>query len=149
MTFIGWVFLLLIGWALVAGLFSFAISFYGGLVGNAKLGASTVSDLLGKRHLAHLCKESGSLINLEMNLKGEDVDRTKLKNYKPMIYSPGPLEDATYEEAIPNLFRRVGSAVEIDINIEDVRELAQFDRYPSSELLQGINESQAPKFPLA
>ena len=147
MTFIGWVFLLLIGWALVAGLFSFAISFYGGLVGNAKLGASTVSDLLGKRHLAHFCKESGSLINLEMNLKGEDVDRTKLKNYKPMIYSPGPLKDATYQEYIPNLFRRVGSAVEIDINIEDVRKLAKHGQYPSYELLQGINESQAPKFP--
>ena len=82
-----------------------------------------------------------------MNLKGEDVDRTKLKNYKPMIYSPGPLKDATYQEYIPNLFRRVGSAVEIDINIEDVRELAQFGRVSSYELLQAINESQAPKFP--
>jgi restriction system protein len=152
MTLIGWIFLIVcIGWALVVivgWILSFAISFYGGVVGSAELGASTVSDLLGKRHLARLFKEPESLTNLEIKLKGEDLDRKRLKNYEPNIYAPGPLENAIYQEEIPKLFRKRDSITTKNIKIEDLRKLAHISPIPSFELLRVVNEKQPPKFPL-
>jgi len=151
MTLIGWVFLIVcIGWALVVvvgWILSFAISFYGGVVGSAELGASTVSDLIGKRHLAPLFKEPESLTNLEEKLKGEDLDRTRLKKYAPDVYTSAPLKDAIYQEELPKLFRKETSLVTKNIKIDDLRALAQLSPIPAYELLRVVNEEPPPKFP--
>ena len=151
MTFIGWIVIAgIVCWALVlaAGLiFALILSMLGKAVDSTELGLSSISDLLGKRYLARIHKEPESLTNLEAMLSGEDIERTKLRNYEPIIYSPGPLENATYQEELPKLFARAGSITSLDINIDDVRTLTRLSPIPAYELLRVVNEEQAPKFP--
>ncbi len=151
MTFIGWIVIAgIVCWALVlaAGwILAFISSVLGKAVDSTELGLSSISDLLGKRHLARIHKESESLTDLEARFKSEDVEKTKLKNYGPNIYSPAPLEDAIYQEELPKLFAREGLTVSLDANIDDVRTLAQLNPIPSYELLRVVNDEPAPKFP--
>jgi restriction system protein len=151
MTFIGWIVIAgIVCWALVlaAGwIFALILSMLGKAVDSTELGLSSISDLLGKRYLARIHKEPESLTDLEAMLSGEDIERTKLKNYEPSIYSPGPLENATYQEELPKLFARAGSIASSDIDIDDVRTLARLSPIPAYELLRVVNEEQAPKFP--
>lgn len=151
MTFIGWIVIAgIVCWALVlaAGwIFALILSMLGKAVDSTELGLSSISDLLGKRYLARIHKEPESLTNLEAMLSGEDIERTKLKNYEPIIYSPSPLENATYQEELPKLFARAGSIASLDINIDDVRTLTRLSPIPAYELLRVVNEEQAPKFP--
>lgn len=151
MTFIGWIVIAgIVCWALVlaAGwIFALILSMLGKVVDSTELGLSSISDLLGKRYLARIHKEPESLTDLEAMLSGEDIERTKLKNYEPSIYSPGPLENATYQEELPKLFARAGSIASSDIDIDDVRTLARLSPIPAYELLRVVNEEQAPKFP--
>lgn len=151
MTFIGWIVIAgIVGWALVlaAGwILAFIYSALGKVVDSTELGVSSLSDLLGKRHLARIYKESESLTNLEEMFKCEDVEKTKLKNYEPYVYSPAPLEDAIYQEELPKLFAREGLAITMDANIEDVRTLAQLSPIPSYEFLRVVNDEPAPDFP--
>lgn len=151
MTFIGWIVIAgIVGWAIVlaAGwILAFIYSALGKVVDSTELGVSSLSDLLGRRHLARFHKESESLANLEEKFKREDVEKTKLKNYEPYVYSPAPLKDAIYQEELPKLFAREGLAVTMDANIEDVRTLAQLSPIPSYELLRVVNDEAAPKFP--
>lgn len=119
----------------------------GKAVDSTELGLSSISDLLGKRHLARIHKEPESLTSLEALLSSEDIERTKLKNYEPSIYSPGPLENAAYQEELPKLFARSGSIASSDINIDDVRTLTRLSPIPAYELLRVVNEEPSPKFP--
>ena len=151
MTFIGWIVIAgIVCWALVlaAGwIFALILSMLGKAVDSTELGLSSISDLLGKRYLARIHKEPEILTDLEAMLSGEDIERTKLKNYQPSIYSPGPLENATYQEELPKLFARAGSIASSDINIDDVRTLTQLSPIPAYELLRVVSEEPAPKFP--
>jgi restriction system protein len=151
MTLIGWI-VIAVGviWALLlaAGwLLSVIASFSGGVIDTAELGASRLFDILGKRHLARIYQEPESLIRLEAKLKTEDVDKTKLKNYEPKIYSPGPLEDAIYQEELPKLFSRVGAVTTTNVDIEDIQKLVHLSSIPAYELLRVVSEEPAPKFP--
>ncbi len=107
-----WVLLLAAGWLL-----SVIASFSGGMIDTAESGVSRLFDILGKRHLARIYHEPESLTRLEAKLKTEDVDKTKLQNYEPKIYSPGPLEEATYQEELPRLFSRDGAVIATDVNM--------------------------------
>ena len=151
MTLIGWI-VIAVGviWALLlaAGwLLSVIASFSGGVIDTAELGVSRLFDILGKRHLARIYQEHESLTRLEAKLKTEDVDKTKLINYEPKIYSPGPLEDAIYQEELPKLFSRDGAVVTTNVDIEDIQKLAHLSSIPAYELLRAISEEPAPKFP--
>lgn len=151
MTLIGWI-VIAVGviWALLlaAGwLLSVIASFSGGVIDTAELGVNQIFDILGKRRLARIYQEPESLMRLEAKLKGEDVDKTKLKNYEPNIYSPGPLEDATYQDELPKLFARAGAVATTDINIDDVRTLTRLSPIPAYELLRVVSDEPAPKFP--
>jgi restriction system protein len=137
-----WVLLLAAGWLL-----SVIASFSGGMIDKAELGVSRLLDILGKRHLALIYQEPESLTRLEAKLKTEDVDKTKLKNYEPKIYSPGPLEEATYQEELPRLFSRDGAVIATDVNIEDIQKLAHLSSIPAYEVLRVVSEEPAPKFP--
>jgi restriction system protein len=137
-----WVLLLAAGWLL-----SVIASFSGGMIDTAESGVSRLFDILGKRHLARIYHEPESLTRLEAKLKTEDVDKTKLQNYEPKIYSPGPLEDATYKEELPRLFVRDGAVVATDVNIEDIQKLAHLSSIPAYEVLRVVSEEPAPKFP--
>jgi restriction system protein len=151
MTLIGWIVIAVgVVWALLlaAGwLLSVIASFSGGVIDTAELGVGRLFDILGKRHLARIYQEPESLTQIEAKLKAEDVDKTKLKNYEPNIYSPGPLEEATYQEELPKLFSREGAVVTTNINIEDIQKLTQLSPIPAYEVLRVVSEEPAPKFP--
>jgi restriction system protein len=151
MTLIGWIVITAgVIWALllVAGwLLSVIASFSGGVIDTAELGVSRLLDILGKRHLARIYQEPESLTRLEAKLKAEDVEKTKLKNYEPKIYSPGPLEEATYQEELPKLFSREGVVAITNIDIEDIQKLTHLSLIPAYEVLRVVSEEPAPKFP--
>jgi len=137
-----WIIVIVLGWLL-----SFIASFSGGVIDSAELGATKISDILGKRHLARVHNVPESLITLEAKLKFEDDDLKNLKNYEPNFYSPGPLEKVTYKEELPKLFSRVGLEKTTIVNIDDVRSLVQISSVPAYELLRVVSEEPAPKFP--
>jgi restriction system protein len=152
MTLIGWI-VIAVGviWALLlaAGwLLSVIASFSGGVIDTAELGVGRLFDILGKRHLARIYQEPESLTQIEAKLKAEDIEKTKLKNYEPNIYSPGPLEEATYQKELPKLFSREGAVVTTNINIEDIQNLTRLSSIPAYEVLRVVSEEPAPKFPL-
>ena len=151
MTVVGWIVIAgVVLWFILIGLgwlLSLIASFSGGVVDSAELGATKISDILGKGHLARVHKEPESLTTLEAKLKGEDADLKNLKNYEPNIYSPAPLEKVTYKEELPKLFSRVGLETTTIVNIDDVRSLVQLSLVPAYELLRVVSEEPAPKFP--
>lgn len=137
-----WGLLIAFGWLL-----SFITSFSGVVIDSGERGVNSIFDILGKRHLARVYKEPESLTNLEAMLKGDDVDRKILQSYRPKIYSPGPLEEATYQEELPKLFARGDLDVTKKINIEALQKLVLLSPVPAYELLRIVSEEPAPKFP--
>lgn len=151
MTVVGWIVIagaVIWGVLIAAGwLFSVLASFSGGVIDTAESGAKGIFDILGKRHLARVHQETESLCQLEAKLKGNDDDKSRLKSYEPSIYSPGPLENATYQEELPKLFAKERLTTAKNINIEEVRSLVQLSSVPAYELLRIVSEEAAPKFP--
>jgi restriction system protein len=151
MTLVGWIVIAgTVLWLILIGLgwlLSLISSFSGGVVDSAEMGATKISHILGKRHLARIHKEPESLTTLEAKLKGEDTDIKNLKNYEPNFYSPAPLENVIYQEELPKLFSRVGLEITTIVNVDDVRSLVQLSSVPAYELLRVVSEEPAPKFP--
>jgi hypothetical protein len=111
-----------------------------GAADTAGSGATSLLDLLGKKHLMRLYEPPPDLLDLEAKLEAEDIEKYQLNRYAPAIYKPEPLKEARYIEELPKLFKRVSAAISKDINIEDVRNLTTLGPFPAHELLVVVNE---------
>lgn len=148
-----------IGWLiLVVGVVWLASVAVGGLLGalgivaksatdKAELGATSVLNMLGKKQLMPRYEAPNDLLELESRLIAEDLEKTSLEEYQPHIYSPGPLEEAEYDNLLPKLFKRAGISISSHVNVEDVRNLAALSPAPAYELLTVVYAEPTPKFP--
>lgn len=149
----------LIGWLILAvGVVWLASVAVGGLLGvlgivaksatvKAELGATSLLDMLGKKRLMPLYEAPKDLLELELKLIAEDLEKTNLAKYQPHIYSPGPLEEAKYDNLLPKLFKRAGITTSSHVNLDDVRNLTALSPVPAYELLSVVHAEPSPKFP--
>ena len=81
-----------------------------GAADTAEVGATSVLDLLGKKRLMRLYEAPEDLLDLEVKLATEDLEKYQLLRYAPSVYEHGPLEDVKYIEELPKLFKREEAA---------------------------------------
>ncbi len=153
MSILIWLTIGCIAVALLFGAVTWSLSFFAATLNAAANSGNALSkrffELLGRQDLANFYPEPADLLHLEAKLTKEDSDKNALKNYLPVIYSPEPLETATYRRELPKLFSRTTTAPTAVVNIDDVSTLTKLSDVPAHEMLHVVYREAAPKFPLS
>ncbi len=68
-------------------------------------GASQFLKILGRLDARKVHQTPKELIEFEFKLTSIDEEKEKLLSYVPRVYTPGPLEQVTYQEELPKLHR--------------------------------------------